>query len=731
MRRQRSRTNPRWAHSLTAARVAIARKLGTGSSLLAAAPVRFAAVALLLVAGTLARADEGMWLFSKPPAAILKSRYGFTPSRAWLDHVQKSCVRISTGGSGSIVSPGGLVMTNHHVGADMLEKLSTPEKDLIETGFYAPTPADEPPCPEIEVLALWSTEDVTDRVEAAVEAGMSVAEANTARRAARTTIEQEETEATNLKCDVVTLYQGGRYRLYRYKRYTDVRLVMAPSKGIAAFGGDTDNFEYPRYCLDMCFFRIYEDGKPLRTENYLAWSPNGSSEGDLVFVAGHPGRTERMFTVANLAFLRDVRYPAVLNYLRRREVRLQSFRDRSDENRRIAEGDYAGIQNARKLYTGLYEGILDPSLLAAKADAERKLREAVAAHPEWQERWGGAWDQVAAAMKTYAGFYPRFLAMGGSGLRLGGDLFGIARNLVRLAAEKEKPNEERLREYRESALDQLERRLYSPAPLYPALEIERMASSLAYLAEQLGAEDPFVVRALGGKAPLARAADLVTGTKLGDIEVRKALAAGGREAIEASDDPMIRLVRDLDAESRALRRRYEDEVQSVVSDAYAKIAAAKFAIEGETNYPDATFTLRLAFGTVKGYREAGRDIPAYTRFAGLYDRWEQRHKTPPFDLPERWAAARTKLDLTTPFDFVCTADIIGGNSGSPVIDREGRVVGLIFDGNLQSLIGDLAYTDTQARAVAVDSRAIIEAMRKVCGAGALADEIQGAAASGS
>jgi Peptidase S46 len=685
----------------------------------------FTALALLLPGPRSLRADEGMWLFNAPPREELARRYGFEVTDAWLEHLQKASVRISTGGSGSIVSSDGLVLTNHHVGSDILEKLSSADRDLVASGFLARTLAEEIECPEIEIWALWSIEDVTDRVKGAAKAGMSAADANAARRAMRTQIERESEEATGLKSEVVTLYQGGLYYLYRYKRYTDVRLVMAPEKAIAAFGGDTDNFEYPRFCLDMCFFRIYEDGKPLHPEHHLGWSEAGAGAGDLVFVSGHPGRTERMNTVADLEFLRDVRFPGVLQRLWRREVQLTTFSDRSAEQRRIAQGDLLGVQNSRKAYTGLLAGLEDPRILDAKRAAEAELRRTVEGNPEWKAAWGGAWDDVARAQRSYASFYTRYVALGGSRLGLGGDLLGYAVTLVRLADERTKPDGERLREYRESALDVLSRRLESPAPIYPVLEVDRLASGLSLMAELLGGDDPTVVKAFAGKGPRARAEELVRGSRLADVALRKELAEGGKAAVDACDDPLIGLVRALDPEARALRKRYEDEVQSIEEEAYEKIAAARFAIEGENTYPDATFTLRLAFGTVRGYREGGAEVPPFTTFRGLYERHAERAGEAQFELPERWLAAREKLDLDTPFDFVSTPDIIGGNSGSPVVDRAGEVVGLIFDGNLQSLIGDIAYTDEQARAVAVDVRGILEALRVVYRADALVAELLG------
>ncbi|MBK8179476.1 MAG: S46 family peptidase [Planctomycetes bacterium] len=684
-------------------------------------------LALSALAGR-APADEGMWLFNKPPVEVLKKKYGFEPSAAWLEHLQKSCVRFSTGGSGSIVSADGLVMTNHHVGSDVLQQFSTKEHDLLLDGFYAATPDKELPCDDLYLDCLWSIEDVTARVMGAGKESMSPAEKSAARRSEMSAIEKESLAATGLKSEIVTLYQGGRYHLYRYKTYTDVKLVMAPEKQSAFYGGDPDNFEYPRYCLDMCFFRIYENGKALRPEHFLRWSKQGVADQDLVFVAGHPGTTERLKTVDDLRWVRDNVLPLALQRLWRREVQMQTFAGRSAENARLVETDLFSVQNSRKARTGTLEGLLDPRVMGAKIAAERDLRAAVEADPALKAKAAGAWERLSASRTTAKSIYPRFLALGGSGMNMGSRTFAIAKDLVRLAAERDVADGKRLREYRDSARKTLEIGLYSPAPVDRGMEIDALASALSRMAEALGGEDPTVLVSLGGKSPRARAEELVLGTQLIDVAVRKRLAEGGAAAIAASTDPLIRLVRDLDPEARALRKRWEDEVDSVERECYAQIADARFAVLGDKTYPDATFTLRLSFGQVLGYDENGARVPATTRIGGIFERSAERKNVPPFELPEKWVKAKSALDASTPFNFVSTCDIIGGNSGSPVVDRAGDVVGLIFDGNIQSLIGGIAYTEEQARAVSVDSRAMIETLRKVYGAGKLADELQAAPA---
>jgi hypothetical protein len=553
---------------------------------------------------------------------------------------------------------------------------------------------------------------------------MDLAAAGKARREVQSAIETEAKAKTGLKSEVVTLYQGGRYSLHCYKSFQDVRLVMAPEKGIAFFGGDPDNFEYPRFDLDMCFFRIYENGKPFHAEHFLKWSKNGTTDNELVFVSGHPGRTERLFTTEHLKFLRDVAYPLQMRNMWRREVQLATFRGRNPENARIAEGEFFGVQNSRKARTGILEGLQDERMFARKLEAEKKLRAAVAANPEYQKKWGDAWDQIASAERSYGTFFERQSAPGVGNGSLGG-LYGIARGLLRIAAEDQKENSQRLREYTSARRETLTQQLFSPAPVYPDLEIDRLASGLQLMTELLGAGDPAVVKALGGLPPRLRAEQLIHGTKLADVAERKRLYEGKQAALDASTDPLILLARDFDAENRSLRKRFEDEVDSNEKEGYSKIAQAQFAIYGNSLYPDATFTLRLSYGTIKGYAQNGQTIPPFTNFAGLFQRSEERHNEFPFNLPPRWAGARDLVNPNTPYNFVSTCDIIGGNSGSPTINKAGEVVGLIFDGNIQSLILDIAYEEELARAVSVDTRAILESLRKVYDCQGLADEIEG------
>lgn len=674
-------------------------------------------------------ADEGMWPLNALPLDELRSRYQFEPSPEWIERVQKSCVRISSGGSGSFVSPHGLVMTNHHVGSDAIADLSTSERDLMRDGFYAKTLAEELRCPHLELFQLMSIRDVTAEVEGAVRPEMPPAEAQAARRRQMSAIEQAAKAESGLHPEIVTLYHGARYHLYQYKKYDDVRLVMAPEQGIAFFGGDLDNFEYPRYDLDCCFLRAYEGGQPAKTTPHLSWSASGAAEGELVFIAGHPARTRRMYTMDHLAFLRDVDLPLTLASYNQREVALQQFVAEGDEHHRTGMEDLFSIQNGRKALGGIYQGLLNPEILQRKSAREAALRQFVTSDPQRQAQYGSAWQELSTALKGIESTYPAYYLMESRRASLC-RLFTIARHLVRAAAERPKPDGDRLEEYRDAELSSLEAALFSTAPIHDDLEQLRMADGLTRVARLLGADHPAAVQMLGGRAPADRAAELLSGTKLRDVDYRRQLYQGGAAAIEHCDDPMIRFARMLDPLARELRKAYEDQLESIQTQAYGRIARAAFAMHGERIYPDATYTLRLSIGTVRGYRALGADVPPMTKLAGAYQHAEAHHHKPPFQLPQRWIDRKEALDLNTPFNFVSTNDIIGGNSGSPVFNRNAEVVGLVFDGNIYSLIWDIEFDEQQARAVSVHSQAMIEALRKLYDAGTLADELTGAGSPG-
>jgi hypothetical protein len=675
------------------------------------------------LASTLAAADEGMWLYNAPPKDTIKAKYGFELTQQWLDHVRLSSVRFNNGGSGSFVSADGLTFTNHHVGAACVQQLSTHGHDYMKTGFYAKTQAEEAKCPNLELNQLVGIEDVTDKIDAGLKPEMSTAEIGQAQRAAMSQVEKDCSTSTGLRCDVVILYSGQVYHLYRYKKYTDVRLVFAPEFDIAFFGGDPDNFTYPRYDLDITFFRVYENGKPAHLDNYLKWSATGVKEGDLVFVSGHPGNTGRLLTMAQLEFMRDVQYPLALKYYARRIDLLQNFSKDSAENARIAKEDIFGLQNSQKAVTGYQSGLLDKSIMDQKASDEARLRASFKADPK-HSNTPDPWDEIIQAVKTQQSIYENLSYL--ERLRGFPHLPQIARNLVRAAEEKPKPNAERLREFRDSALPSLEQQLFSTEPIYKNLEIVLLSDALSDMQATLGSDNPDVQKILQGKTPAEAADDLISRTKLDDVAVRKQLYEGGKAAIDASTDPLITMMRAIDPDSRAVRKEYEDKVDSVVRRDGAAIAKARFAQSGFTQPPDATFTLRLSYGQVKGYQENGKAIPFDTNIGGAYEHAAEHNNQSPYNLPQSWMDAKSKLKLNTPLNFVSTADIIGGNSGSPTVNKKAEVVGIIFDGNIQSLPWNFAYSDKQARAVSVDSRGIQEALRKVYGATALADELLGA-----
>jgi hypothetical protein len=685
-------------------------------------PIVLAVASLLMI--SIVSADEGMWTFDNPPVKHLKERYGFTPTQEWLDHVQRSSVRFNDGGSGSFVSPKGLVLTNHHVAAGQLQKVSSPQKDYLKDGFHVRVQTEEVKCPDLELNVLISLENVTDRVRAVVKPNLSEKDALKARKAEIAKIEKESLEATGLRSDVVSLYQGGEYWLHRYKKYTDIRLVFAPEKQIAFFGGDPDNFTFPRYDLDMALFRVYENGKHIDSKHYLKWSAKGASDGDLVFVSGHPGRTERLQTVAQLEMQRDYLQPLNLNLLKRRLDVLRRYSALGPEQARQAANLIFSLENSLKALTGEHEGLLDKNLFSKKQKEEQAFQALVTGKPEWEKEFGGAWDSLATAQKEFLAQLKPYRFRRPRGFRLPGNALSI----VQYVTEIKKPDGERLDGYHDAQLESLRFQLLSKAPVYPQLEETLLADSLQESLEELGAADPFIQAALSGRTAEEAAKEVIGGTKLADADVRKALLDGGEAAVASSTDPLVVWVRKLDPLVREMRKWYEDNIQSVETAAGEKIGRARFAAYGKSAYPDATFTLRLSYGAVKGYPMNGTVAPAKTTFYGLYDRASSFGMKPPFDLPQRYLERRGKFDLATPLNFVSTCDVIGGNSGSPVISREGEVVGLIFDGNIESLVGTFIYSEEKNRAVAVHSAAMIEALRKLYDATALADELEGKAA---
>jgi hypothetical protein len=664
--------------------------------------------------------DEGMWTFDNPPVKQVQEKYGFVITRQWLDRVRLASVRFNDGGSGSFVSSKGLILTNHHVALGQLQKVSTPQKNYVNDGFYARSAAEEMKCPDLELNVLISMEDVTRRLQGSVKRGMSDDAAFQARKAEIAKIEKESLESTGLRSDVVTLYAGGEYWLYRYKKYTDVRLVFAPEQKIAFFGGDPDNFTYPRFDLDMALFRAYEGGNPVESKEFLKWNPAGAQAGDLVFVSGNPGSTDRMSAMSQIEVERDYTLPTNIQLIRRRLEVLRRYASGGAEQMREAANQIFGLENSLKAFLGEYNGLLDKTLIAKKQKEETDFRTRIAGNADLKAKYGAAWDEIARAEQKELSRYKetRFRSLRGSRIA------SLALTIVQYVAEIKKPDGERLTGFHDSELDSLRFRLLSPAPVYPQMEEKLLEDSLQESLDQLGPRDAFVEAALKGRTPAEVAGEAIAGTKLGDPAYRKSLMDGGQSAIDASNDPAILLARRVDPLVRELRKWLENNVESVLMAAGEKIGQARFAAYGRSEYPDATFTLRLSYGSIKGYPMNGTEAPPKTTFYGLYDRSLSFDGRPPFDLPPRYSERREKLDLSKPLNFVNTCDIIGGNSGSPVINKNGEIVGLIFDGNIESLVGDYVYNEADNRAVAVDTAAMTEALRKLYDADSLANELE-------
>jgi len=673
---------------------------------------------LLAVAFSPAFADEGMWPYNRLPLDQLERYYGFEPDEAFLERLQRASVRLNNGGSGSFVSPDGLVMTNHHVAADCIRKLSSEDNDYVADGYHASSRDEELACPDLEINVLMEIETVTERMNADVTDEMSDAERLETQRATQAAIESECNEATGMRCDVVNLYQGGIFDLYKYERYTDVRLVFAPEFAAAYFGGDPDNFTFPRYCLDVSFLRVYRDDEPIESPSYLPLDPDGAEATDLTLVSGHPGTTRRLMTSDQLRFERDRRMPMLLQWLRAMADELIAYGRSGGEAARLARDELFSLNNSIKAYTGMVSGLRDRDLFQSKISQERELQERIAEDPELEGEFGDSWDKIAEAQRVKQRIYDEYRLLGGLGFY--SKYFNIARHLYRLSEELERPDGERLEEYHEAGLESLYQQLYSPAPIYPEVEIVKLSQSLSFLRNRLGPSHPVVKTVLDGRLPEQAARELVEGTNLGDVEFRKELGADDAAQAADSDDPMIALARAIDEESRAVRKRYEDEVEAVEKAAGARIARARFAALGDGVYPDATFTLRLSFGTVKPYFEESGPVEAFTVMEGLF---EKETGEDPYVLPDRFLKAKSRLDLSTPYNLVTTNDITGGNSGSPLISREGEIVGLIFDGNIQSLPYSFLYSERQARAVSVDVRGILEALRGVYRARRLVNEL--------
>ena len=666
------------------------------------------------------QADEGMWTFDNFPSKTVGEKYGFTPSQAWLDHVRLASLRIAGGCSASFISPEGLVMTNHHCVVECVEQISTPKDNFVDDGFVAKTDAEERKCPAFELDQLVEIRDVTREVQGAI-VGKAGHEANRALHAKEAELQQSCGADASVRCDVVSLYHGGIYDLYRYKRYTDVRLVFAPEYGVAQFGGDPDNFNFPRFDFDIGLLRAYEGGKPAASPDYLRWSANGSKDGELVFVAGNPGGTSRELTNAQLAFERDTFFPARMPVLAEYRGLLEEFRTRGPEQAREANEDLFFVENSFKANIGRQGALLDPQFFATKVQEEQKLRAATAADPKLAGDVS-AWDDIAQIQRLRTQLFVRNAALGNRMFRSG--LLGDAMTLVRAAAERAKPNAERLPEFTDQALVHVQQALSAPVPVYKDIEELDLTFLFTTIRRDLGTDDEFVRKMLGKESPEQLAHRLVSGTRLEDPKLREELYKGGKSAVAASTDPMMRFAASINDDLLTVRKDYEARVDAPTRAAAERIAKARFAVYGTSVDPDATFTPRLSYGTVKGFEDGeGKFVQPYTAIGGLFER---ATGAPPYKLPESWLKAKASLNPSLPMNLSTTNDIIGGNSGSPLIDKDAKVIGLIFDGNIFSLGGDYGYDAKQNRAVAVDSHALFEGLQKVYHLNRVVEEIEAA-----
>ena len=658
-----------------------------------------------------ARADEGMWTFDAFPAAKMRTDYGFAPDQAWLDRVRGSAVRLTGGCSASFVSASGLILTNHHCVAGCLQDLSEGGADLLKNGYVARARTEEKLCPGQQAEVVTSISDVTPQMKAAVGSLTGLA-AVKARTAAGAQIEGAGCpDRKTTRCQVVTLYGGGQFKLYTYRKYSDVRIVWAPESRAEQFGGDPDNFNFPRYALDGSFLRAYENGKPVMTPQHLTWTARAPADGEATFVVGNPGTTERLLTQSQLAFSREVSAP--MDALLFSELRGRFIAAMAQSLQRAREGkeDLDGIENSLKVYIGRVKALNDPALSTRMAAAEADLRSRSVGKPGIGDPWADSEKAVAAYRNIY--LTRRFL-------RPRSDLFGYAAALVRSAAERTKPDGERLPGYSDSALPLLEKQLLDPTPVTPWVDQLKLEFYLSKAREYLGPDDADVKLLLGRESPEAMAARLVAGTKLRDPAYRRALWNGGQAAINASTDPMIRLARRLDARDRQMIALTDEQYTGPITAARGKIADARFAAYGDTLYPDATFTLRISYGKVAGWMERGKMVPTRTLMGGIYDR---ATGAAPFDLPTAFVTNKAKLNPNVTYDYITTNDIIGGNSGSPVIDREANVIGAAFDGNIHSLAGNYAYDGSNNRTVVVSTAALEEGLRVLYPAPALLAEL--------
>ena len=658
-----------------------------------------------------------MWTFDTPPLEYWAKRYDFKPTAQWLEHARLSAAR-QPGCTASFVSSAGLVMTNHHCARACIEGVTREGEDFLTNGFYARRREDERACPNFNIDQLLAIDDVTDSVDAAVPATATATRAADLRGARIRAIEQACTQGGPGRfCQVITMYRGGRYKLYTFRRYTDVRLVFAPETQMAFFGGDPDNFTFPRHDLDMSFYRVYDNGAPLNAQHFFRFSAAGSKEGDLVFVIGNPGSTGRLNTIAQLEFLRDVQYPFQLDGLARQIAAIKEVSALSPERAGPLRNTLFGAENTQKAVTGYQSGLLDPALMAKKRAWEEAFRAKVQADAALRRQYGTAWDTIARVNRDLTRLDPQRRTYVFSGRPM--TLAGI---LVRYHAELAKPDSARLPAYREANRAQLERVLYGGAPVDTALDRRLFAAYLSVVEKRLPAADPVRRAALGTRTPEAAAAAAISGSSILTADQRRALVQGGASAVAASTDPFIALARVIDPLERRTTTQITD-LLNVEGQATERVARALLAVFGNSVAPDATFSLRISDGEIRRYAYNGTLAQPYTTFFGLYDRSAGFGGQSPWDLPKRWMERRDSLDLATPLNVASTNDIIGGNSGSPVIDRNGEVVGLIFDGNIEQLPNRFLFREGRERSVFVDARGIVAALRRVYDAVPLADEL--------